>query len=238
MSRISPRYWAVLPAAGVGKRMGGPVPKQYLDLAGRPVIAHTLSRLLAHDKIQAVAVALGSQDGWWPDAGFADHARIIRAPGGAERCHSVLNGLQALQGRAAADDWVLVHDAARPCIRQADLDKLIRQASGHAVGGLLGVPVRDTMKRCAESGEIQKTVDRDCLWHAFTPQMFRYEELRQALQTALDTDQLVTDEASAMELAGKMPLMVEGHDDNIKVTRPADLPLAAFYLQRQEEEQC
>ena len=132
------------------------------------------------------------------------------------------------------DDWVLVHDAARPCLRRSDIDRLLERLAGHPVGGLLGVPVRDTMKRTDDTGLIERTVTRDNLWHAYTPQMFRFAMLRDALEEALRRKLLVTDEASAMELAGHRPLMVEGHGDNIKITRPEDLALAAFYLAQQE----
>ena len=233
---MSARRWAVVPAAGVGRRMGGPLPKQYLPLAGRRVIEHTLQRLLDYPGIEAVIVVLGEADGWWPETRFADHPGVIRAAGGVERCHSVLNGLDVLSGRAAAEDWVLVHDAARPCLRAADIDRLFAATADHPVGGLLGVPVRDTMKRTDADGLVSNTVPRDGLWHAYTPQMFRYGMLRSALQDAVANGRLVTDEASAMEMAGHAPLMVEGHDDNLKVTRPADLALAEFYLQRQAEE--
>ncbi|MCF6283273.1 MAG: 2-C-methyl-D-erythritol 4-phosphate cytidylyltransferase [Candidatus Polarisedimenticolaceae bacterium] len=229
----SARYWAVVPAAGVGKRMASAIPKQYLPLAGVLVIEQTLQRLLSHPKIETVFVALSEQDGWWPDTSFADDARVMRVAGGAERCHSVLNALDALSVVAAEEDWVLVHDAARPCLRLTDLDRLINQTSSHAVGGLLGIPVRDTMKRSDRSAQVTGTVPREQLWHAFTPQMFRLGPLRSALKQALDNGELVTDEASAMELAGLRPLMVEGHADNIKITRPEDLALAAFFLQQQ-----
>jgi 2-C-methyl-D-erythritol 4-phosphate cytidylyltransferase len=222
--------WAVVPAAGVGRRMGGPLPKQYLKLAGRPVIDHTLERLLGHPRIRAVAVVLGAEDGWWPDTAFARHPDVIRAPGGTERCHSVLHGLRALAGLAGEQDWVLVHDAARPCLRGEDIDRLMGRLADHPVGGLLGLPVRDTMKRSDKAGEVLETVPRDNLWHAFTPQMFRLGMLREALRLALERGALVTDEASAMELAGHRPVMVEGQADNIKITRPQDLTLAQFYL--------
>ncbi len=227
------RHWAVIPAAGVGRRMGSAIPKQYLDLAGRPVIDHTLERLLLHPRIDGAVVALGAEDGWWPDSAFADHPDLQRVTGGAERCHSVLNALDALTARGAADDWVLVHDAARPCIRRWDIDKLMDTISDHPAGGLLGVPVRDTMKRTDARGGVVATVDRSHLWHAFTPQMFRLGMLRKALHGAIAAGVAVTDEASAMEWAGHRPQMVEGHDDNIKITRAADLSLAAFYLQSQ-----
>ena len=226
--------WAVVPAAGVGRRMEAPIPKQYLWLGTRLVIDHTLGRLLEHPRIEAVAVSLGAEDSWWPDTAYAHHSAIIRAPGGAERCHSVLNGLAALRGRAASDDWVLVHDAARPCLRSSDIDRLLERLADHPVGGLLGMPVRDTMKRSDPGGLVEETVERDNLWHAYTPQMFRYAMLHDALEQALERQLLVTDEASAMELAGHRPLMVEGHPDNIKITRPEDLILAAFYLGQQE----
>jgi len=230
------RCWAVVPAAGVGRRMDAPIPKQYLRLGSRLVIDHTLGRLLEHPQIEAVAVSLGADDSWWPDSRYARHTGVIRAPGGAERCHSVLNGLAALAQRAAPDDWVLVHDAARPCLRTGDIDRLLQRLTDHPVGGLLGVPVRDTMKRTAADDLIERTVPRDHLWHAYTPQMFRCAMLHDALKQALERELLVTDEASAMELAGHRPLMVEGHADNIKITRPEDLVLANFYLGQQEEE--
>jgi len=158
---------------------------------------------------------------------------LIRADGGKERCHSVLNGLNALSDSALTDDWVLVHDAARPCVRQQDLRLLIDTLADHAVGGLLGRPVHDTIKKTDARGVVTGTVERDCLWHAYTPQMFRYGLLRAALTKALEDGYEVTDEASAMEHAGHRPLMVEGHADNIKITRPEDLPLAEYYLQQQ-----
>jgi 2-C-methyl-D-erythritol 4-phosphate cytidylyltransferase len=231
-----PRYWAVVPAAGAGRRMGAEMPKQYLELLGRPVLDHTLDRLVGHPRIAGVLVALSADDRRWAGSAFCGHPRVTRVAGGAERCHSVRNALAALAGFAALDDWVLVHDAARPCLRRGDLDRLLERLSGHPVGGLLGMPVRDTMKRASSLGEVEATVPREGLWHAYTPQMFRLGQLRQALDQALDAGQLVTDDASAMELAGLRPLLVEGHPDNIKITRPADLGLAAFHLAQQERE--
>lgn len=227
------RFWAVVPAAGVGKRMQADIPKQYLLLNDRPVIEHTLQRLLQHSAISGAYVALGAEDGWWPDTIYAQHPDVVRVDGGAERCHSVLNALHALSDKAADEDWVLVHDAARPCVRQEDLDALIACADSTDIGALLGMPVKDTMKRTDTAGVISKTVDRDNLWHAFTPQMFRLGFLRNCLQRALDAGVLVTDEASAVEWAGFQPVMVEGHADNLKITRPEDLPLASYYLNHQ-----
>jgi 2-C-methyl-D-erythritol 4-phosphate cytidylyltransferase len=216
--------------------MGAEVPKQYLPLAGRPVIDHTIERVLLHPRIDGVYIALGVQDGWWPDTEFAGHPDLVRVDGGVERCHSVLNALRALCVRAADDDWVLVHDAARPCVRRADITRLVDGLADHPVGGLLGVPVRDTMKRSDAEGAVLETVSRERLWHAFTPQMFRVATLREALAGALAAGMLVTDEASAMEWAGHRPLMVEGAADNLKITRPEDLALAEFFLARQHAE--
>ncbi|MFC1748594.1 2-C-methyl-D-erythritol 4-phosphate cytidylyltransferase [Pseudomonadota bacterium] len=230
------RYWAVVPAAGVGKRMGSNIPKQYLELHGRTVIEHTLGRLCAHPNIEAVVVALGDHDEYWQQLAPANADKLLRTDGGEERCHSVHNGLLKLADQAHDDDWVLVHDAARPCLHRKDIDRLIETLANHPVGGLLGVPVADTMKRTAANGEVIDTVSRDNLWRAMTPQMFRYGVLKQALADALDDGFMVTDEASAIEHAGHKPLMVECRADNIKITRPEDLALAEMYLARQEEE--
>ncbi len=230
---MSERYWAVVPAAGVGRRMGGDQPKQYLELQGRRVLDHTLQRLLDHPMIDRLYLALSADDAYWDECDYARDPRVVRVTGGKERCHSVLNALRVLQKDADADDWVLVHDAARPCLSAADLDRLTKRLAGHPVGGLLGVPVQDTLKRVSDRGEVMATVPRGDLWHAYTPQMFRFGLLYRALQQALESGELVTDDASAMEMAGHTPLMVEGHAGNIKITRPADLPLAAFYLSRE-----
>lgn len=227
------RHWAVLPAAGVGRRMGADIPKQYLELSGRRVIDHTIERMLRHPRIEGLCVAISEADVWWADSEYAAHPGVVVAPGGAARADSVLNALHALAVRAAPDDWVLVHDAARPCVHPEDISRLIDAVEqAGAVGGLLGMPVRDTMKRADSAGQVGHTVDRDGLWHAFTPQMFRLGALRQALGDALVAGVAVTDEASAMEWAGGRPLLVEGRPDNIKITRPGDLDLAAYYLGR------
>lgn len=227
------RYWGVVPAAGVGSRMGRATPKQYLTLRGELVIDHSLQRLLAVDGVERVVVALSAEDRWWPQTRHAHHPRVTQTPGGRERYHSVLNGLKALEGIAADADWVLVHDAARPCVRSADIRTLLERIADHPCGGLLAKPVHDTMKRADAAGQITATVDRDGLWHAFTPQAFRYAALRGALAAAMDAGVPVTDEASAMEYAGHAPLLVEGAADNLKITRPADLALAGFFIDRQ-----
>ena len=228
------RYWALVPAAGIGKRMGTAIPKQYLLLAGRPVITHTLETLLRHPGLAGVVVAIGAEDEWWPEvaAGLGADKPLHVVTGGAERCHSVCRGLDALRGLAAPDDWVLVHDAARPCLGVADLERLMVTLADDAVGGLLAVPVRDTLKQADSAGRIATTVDRAALWHALTPQMFRLGLLHEALCAALARGLLVTDEAAAMEAAGFAPRLVEGRADNLKITRPEDLALAEFYLSR------
>jgi len=226
------RYWAVVPAAGVGRRMGAALPKQYLPLAGFSVIVHALNTLLQHPRISGLVVVIGAGDAWWERIRLVSDKPLLQAPGGEERCHSVLNGLQALAAWAAPDDWVLVHDAARPCLPAADLDRLMTALQDDPVGGLLAVPVRDTLKRADPEGRVRATVDRAGLWHALTPQMFRFNLLRDALREALARHLLVTDDAAAMEAAGWAPRLVEGRADNIKITRPEDLALAEFYLRR------
>lgn len=230
----SVRYWGVVPAAGVGKRMGADRPKQYLELLGKTVLEHTLQRL-AELPLQGIVVALGEEDAYWADVQAP--ALVQRAPGGQERCDSVLNALQVLLGQAQADDWVLVHDAARPCVRSADVLQLMKQAGQHPVGGLLALPVRDTMKRAAADGSVAETVSREALWHALTPQMFRFETLRSALIAAREAGVQVTDEAQAIERLGLAPLLVAGHMDNLKITHPQDLGLAELFLRQQLQAQ-
>ena len=228
------KLWAIVPAAGVGRRVGGEIPKQYLDLHGRPLIAWTLKRLLELDELQQVTVAISAEDNYWSDLVIRNDQRIQTTIGGDERCHSVLNGLEALAGEAADSDWVLVHDAARPCVRIDDIRRLIAAARKSENGAILAIPVRDTIKKSNDNKEIECTIDRDSLWHALTPQLFKYGELRHALQLALADNFQVTDEASAMEYAGYTPLLVEGASDNIKVTLPEDLALAGFFIRNQE----
>ena len=233
---FSRHYWAVVPAAGSGARMAAAIPKQYLPLHGKTVLQHTLERLLDHPHIRAVVLVLAPDDPHWPRIAEQYAGRpLVTVHGGAERSHSVLNGLRALAGRAAPEEWVLVHDAARPCVRREDIDLLLERLRDHPVGGLLGIPVADTKKRVDRDGNVLETVDRSDLWRALTPQMFRYHALLDALQAALKRGRVVTDESSAIEIAGHRPRMLEGHADNIKITRPQDLALAEWYLGQQEE---
>lgn len=226
-------YWAIVPAAGVGRRMGSSVPKQFLALGSKTVLEHCLESLWNLPELSGVVlVSHGHPALASIQERFGKH-RLVRAEGGEKRCHSVLNGLRALTGKAHADDWVLVHDAARPCVRQHDLRLLVSALANHEVGGLLGTRVHDTMKRIDAQRLVQETVERRGLWHARTPQMFRYGLLMQCLEQALKDGFEVTDEASAVEQAGYHPLMVECHPDNIKITCPEDLELAEFYLHQQ-----
>jgi 2-C-methyl-D-erythritol 4-phosphate cytidylyltransferase len=227
--------WAIVPAAGRGSRMQLATPKQYLELAGSPVIAHTLAALYAVPRIAGIVVAVAGDDAVWPGIAvrFAGR-RLEQVSGGAERCHSVLNALEHLHEVVGEGGWVLVHDAARPCVRPADIDRLIDTCLDGTDGGLLGVPVCDTMKRVDRGGIVTATVDREGLWHALTPQMFRSDALRAALQQGIRDGLPLTDEASAMEAAGILPRMVEGQRDNIKITVATDLALAAHYLENRE----
>ena len=225
-------YRVVVPAAGSGQRMASGVPKQYLEIGDKTVIEHTLDALLGCTRIQSIVVVVSADDDIWPGiAGRYSGRPLETVIGGEERCHSVLNALAHIARTADANDWVLVHDAARPCLRPADVDALIDALDGDMTGGLLGVPVADTMKQVSADGRIEQTVSREGLWHALTPQMFRLGLLHAALEKVLSSGRLVTDEAAAMELAGHRPRMIQGHRDNIKITLPADLALAAFYLQ-------
>lgn len=222
------KRFALLPAAGVGARMGAGHPKQYLDILGRPMIWHALDAFQRHAGIAGVHVVLSAEDGWWNAydwSGF-DKLRVWRV-GGATRAQSVLNGLAAMADELSADDWVLVHDAARPCLSQDLLDKLIGEVDDDAVGGILAMPVADTLKRAADAARIAETVPRAGLWAAQTPQMFRHGLLRAALERA---GAEVTDEASALELAGYAPRLVESDTANLKVTYPRDLELARLLL--------
>lgn len=226
------RHWLVIPAAGIGQRMQADRPKQYLTLSDRFLLDVTLSRLLAAMNFAGCRVALHPEDAWWPRTEASRDRRVGTCAGGEERSESVLRALDTLVGEAAEDDWVLVHDVARPCLARDDLARLVTTLSDHPVGGLLACPVTDTLKQADPSGQVSATVDRSRLWRALTPQMFRYGLLRRALTDALASGAAITDEASAIEHAGGSPQLVEGRPDNLKVTLPADLALAEFVLAR------
>ncbi len=232
MQRI-PACWALVPAAGAGRRLGGATPKQFLSIGGRSVLRHTLDALAGCPSVTGLVV-VGDRRNLPAELenGIAGKPCLI-AEGGHERCHSVLNGLRRLAENVSDDAWVLVHDAARPCVRSADIEKLLAEIIGHQVGGLLGIPVSDTVKQIDNKRLVNSTLDRRKLWRAQTPQLFRLGQLRTAIEEALRAGVEVTDEASAMEHAGWRPKLVEGHLDNIKITGPDDLDLAEFYLRQQ-----
>ncbi|HEY0943051.1 MAG TPA: 2-C-methyl-D-erythritol 4-phosphate cytidylyltransferase [Steroidobacter sp.] len=227
---MSRNFWVIVPAAGSARRMGGAVPKQYLPLAGRTVIEWSLAPFLAHACTAGIVIALAEQDPRWSRMELAREAKIMTTSGGAERMDSVLAGLEVLQAKAAPDDWVLVHDAARPCLSATDLDRLLEELNDDAVGGLLAAPVVDTLKRADENGRVAQTVAREKLWRALTPQMFRRDILQRALAEARARGVAVTDEAQAVEALGLQPKLVAGDADNIKITLPEDLARAERIL--------
>lgn len=225
--------WAIVPAAGVGRRMLSQIPKQYLRLGSRTVMEHTLARFIDHPGIDGLVIAIDAHDRVWPSLSISSSKRLTTVVGGRERCHSVLNALQWLATGAQAQDWVLVHDAVRPCLTIEDLDRLMLELETDSVGGILAVPVSDTLKRGDTDDRIANTVDRTDLWHALTPQMFRLQVLHRALQAAVADDEAVTDEAAAVERVGLRPRLIEGRSDNIKITHPEDLVLAERILAAQ-----
>lgn len=223
-----PRYFAIVPAAGSGSRFGGERPKQYLTLLGRPLIFHTLAALCACPDIERVWVVLSPEDEYWRRYDWTDLGPKLETVlcGGATRAESVANGLAAAALAAADDDWILVHDAARPCLTAGMLGALVEELSDDPVGGILAVPVADTLKRADGEQRVAATEPRDGLWQAQTPQMFRYGLLKEALAGSPG----VTDEAGAVEAMGLRPKLVRGEATNLKVTFPADLAMAEWIL--------
>ena len=228
--------WVVVPAAGSGARFGAGLPKQYQQLAGRPMIAHTLARLLAHPAIEGAMVAIAADDIHWAMLAMRLDKPLLACEGGADRADSVLAAVRALPDSVADDALVLVHDAARPCVRRSDLDRLIDAAQNDPVGALLALPLRDTLKRGDAQARVLATEPREQLWRAQTPQAFRRGALTRALEQARADGVAITDDAMAMERLGLQPLLVEGSEDNIKVTVTADLALAERILAAQRSE--
>ena len=224
---------AVVPAAGVGSRMKADRPKQYLKIHGKTILEHTVEKLLSHPQVAQIVVAISDGDPYYPELALNQNPKVIRVSGGSERADSVLSALNYIAEQQLGD-WVMVHDAARPCVQLSDIDKLISGAMSHDVGAILAAPVRDTMKRGAQ-GQIEHTVERADLWHALTPQMFRAKPLWKALSEALQQGASITDEASAFEWKGLSPALVAGRSDNFKITQPEDLALAEFYLSQNKE---
>lgn len=227
--------WVVVPAAGVGRRFGGDTPKQYQQLLGKSVIEHTLERLLELEGAQIV-VALSPVDTQWQQLSVFQSPSIHTAAGGDERADSVRLALESLQGKAEKNDWVLVHDVARPCVRVQDIKNLLTQLANHTVGGVLATPVSDTVKRVLNQSNIDSTEDRSQLWAAQTPQMFRYGLLLEGLKTAVQQQCQPTDESAAIEQLGYTPSVVEGSRDNIKITRLEDMAIAEAIMKYQQEQ--
>ena len=230
----SARLWAVVPAAGRGDRFGSPTPKQYTDLHDRPVLSWALRALLADSSIHGIVVAIAPGDRRWERLPESRDPRVRSCAGGDSREISVSHALTALASSARDSDWVLVHDAARPCLSQVDLSKLVSSVSDDSVGGILALPLGDTLKRDDGQRRCRETVSRDGLWRALTPQMFRFGLLRRALSLCLHRGRVVTDEASAIEVVGLRPMLVPGRADNIKITTPGDRLLAGLILESGE----
>lgn len=226
--------WAVVPAAGIGKRMQSDIPKQYLSLHGEPVLEHTLNKLLSVGAVKGLVISLQENDKYWDRVTLHSDKPVLIAKGGNERSDSVLNALNVLadvDGFEEVLDWVMVHDAVRPCVRVSDIERLISEVADNEAGGLLASPVRDTMKRQGIEPIVHETIDREGLWHALTPQLFPYRLLRDALLKVTEKEIAITDESSAVEYLGFCPVLVQSHEDNIKITRPGDLRMAEFYLE-------
>ncbi|QPB43597.1 2-C-methyl-D-erythritol 4-phosphate cytidylyltransferase [Rodentibacter haemolyticus] len=218
---------AIIPAAGVGSRMQANKPKQYLTIQGKTILEHTLNIMLRHSAVERVIVAIGKNDPYAAALSILSHPKIQLVEGGKTRAESVLNAFSAIN---EPNVWVLVHDAARPCLTETDLNKLLEV--NNEQGAILAIPVTDTIKRSNQTNEIIATENRSQLWQAQTPQFFPADLLQKALENGLKQRYTITDEASAMELAGFRPHLVAGRNDNIKITRPEDLALAEFYLTR------
>ena len=229
---LDSRCWVVIPAAGCGSRLGAACPKQYLDIKGKSILSHTLDALLELnlDIEKVIVVVPEVDDPNWLQLGYGQDDRIVAVKGGATRAHSVFCGLQALLEQAEDNDWVMVHDAARPVLKKDMVDRLLAATYSNEVGALVGMPVNDTVKQVCFKGNVEKTHVREKIWLAQTPQVFRYGILYQALQRVLDAGDIVTDESSAVEAMGLQPKMVLGEAFNIKVTTWQDVERVKAYL--------
>jgi 2-C-methyl-D-erythritol 4-phosphate cytidylyltransferase len=234
MKTIHNNIWAIVPAAGIGQRMSGALPKQYLAVNDKPILAHTLDVICQIPNVKKVIIPLHPDDHYWASLIDLPYDNVMTVMGGELRNDSVLNALTAIKNNAEPHDWVLVHDAVRPCVTVQDISELLAEINDHPVGGLWGVPVRDTLKQVDEHQNVEKTIDREFLWHAQTPQIFRFELLYQALQKTKYDKINITDDASAIEYLGYHPKMVQGNYTNIKITWPEDLIMAAHWFKHIE----
>ncbi len=228
------KVWAIVPAAGIGSRMAADRPKQYLQIGDRTIIQLTLERLCACDEIDSVVLGLCVDDAWWPPLKFSHPKLVAIVKGGKERAHTVLNGLKYITDNGGAQDGVLVHDAVRPCVRIADIQRLLQINDEN--GAILALPINDTVKRASQSGTIGETVSRDHLWRAMTPQYFPVRALQHSLNESIKQGHLATDESAAMERSGFQPKLVACAADNLKITHPDDLPLAKTILDAQSSQ--
>ena len=234
MTTNTAKIWAIVPAAGQGQRFSSAKPKQFFELNGQPIAEHSLSRLIAVSKIQQIIVPSDISSTLWSQVPSISHNKVKQVSGGEQRAHSVLNGLLSIKSSASDNDWILVHDIARPCITTEDINQLIAAIEDHSVGGILAARVDETLKKVASDNHISATVDRTEYRLAQTPQIFRYGLLKDAINSCLKKNIIPTDEAFAIESAGHKVLYVEGRRDNIKITRQEDLPVAAAILKSQE----
>lgn len=225
-------YFVIIPAAGIGARMHADRPKQYLTIHGEMILQRVVNLFSSHPMIKKVVVVLHAQDHWWSTLQLQHPEKVLTAIGGKERVHSVLLGLQFLSDFADKNDFILVHDAARPCLQSEDITYLIEELKNESVGGLLGLPVVDTLKKVNQDNQVVETISRDQLWQAQTPQCFRYALLKAAIESALSDNKIVTDESCAMELAGFRPKMIMGNAKNIKITFPEDIHIAEKNTQK------
>lgn len=228
--QVERQCWLVIPATGVGQRMLADRPKQYLELKGKTILQHTLDNVLAHPAVSGAVLVLNSEDGYWASLDYHPQKPLLRCTGGAQRHHSVFNGLTRLKEQIGGNPLVLIHDAVRPFVSHEDLDRLLEAAQQDDDGALLAVPVADTLKLADKQQRIEINHPRDHLWRAFTPQAFYLDNILRALQAVIDNNLAITDDASAMELMGYHPRLIGGSELNIKITRPQDLLLAELIL--------
>lgn len=234
MTKSIPKIWAILPAAGAGKRFSAQKPKQFFELNGQLVAEHSLRRLRAVPQIETIIIPCDIDAVWWSQVSSLQQSNVKQVKGGEQRAHSVLNGLLSLDQVASDNDWVLVHDIARPCVTPADIIKLIDAVEHHPVGGILTARVNETLKKVSSDQQIEATVDRAQYRMAQTPQIFKFRLLKAAIENCLQAGITPTDEAFAIEHSGLPVLAVEGRQDNIKITRHEDLAIASAILNSQE----
>jgi 2-C-methyl-D-erythritol 4-phosphate cytidylyltransferase len=226
----SNKYWVVMPAAGIGERMGSDIPKQYVSVCGKTIIEHTIDCFIDRNDIESIFVSISKSDRYWSTLPISKSEKIVTVIGGDERYESVYNGLCNLKDKAADNDWVLVHDAVRPCLTQSIIDRFITDLNCHDVGGILALPCFETMKKANKENEIEETIDRKFIWRAQTPQMFKYKKLLSAIERTINKNIVVTDEAMAMELSNYKPMLIQGDRDNIKITHKTDLKHLELFL--------